>query len=132
MKKYLLNGCVLVALLALTGCVTPIGVEKVSARQAYQHLHQNALNSSRCSAETMKVLHRYNLDDAFDKNPDATLEKLQTIACTDDRRDLLYALSELNYLNADHQCRSVKPGVPQSGAQQLFHLGNLCLPLSVW
>ena len=69
MKQYLLNGCVLVALLALTGCVTPIGVEKVSARQAYKHLHQNALNSSRCSAETMKVLHRYNLDDEFDKIP---------------------------------------------------------------
>jgi pimeloyl-ACP methyl ester carboxylesterase len=120
MKKYLLNGCVLVALLALTGCVTPIGVEKVSARQAYKHLHQNALNSSRCSAETMKVLHRYNLDDAFDKNPDTTLEKLQTIACTDDRRDLLYALSELNYLNADHQYRSVKPGVPRLARNSYF------------
>ena len=110
----------LVALLMLAGCVTPIGVDKVSPRQAYQHLHQNALNSSHCSAETMKVLHRYDLDEAFDKNPDATLEKLQTIACTDDRRDLLYALSELNYLNADHQCRSVKPGVPRLARNSYF------------
>src|SRR5277367_5846711 len=96
MKKYLLNGCLLVALVALAGCMTPIGAEQVSARQAYRHLHQNALNSGHCSAETMKVLHRYDLDEAFEKDPDATLKKIQAIACTDDRRDLLYALSELN------------------------------------
>ena len=70
--------------------------------------------------------------EAFRKNPDATLEKLQAIACTDDRRDLLYALSELNYRNADRQSRSVKPGVPRPRAQQLFRLGHLCLSLPVW
>jgi pimeloyl-ACP methyl ester carboxylesterase len=119
-KRYLLNGCLAIVLLTLAGCVTPIGADKASARQAYQHLHQNALNSSRCSAETMKVLHRYDLDEVFEKNPDATLEKLQTIACTDDRRDLLYALSELNYLNADRQRRSVKPGVPGLARNSYF------------
>jgi pimeloyl-ACP methyl ester carboxylesterase len=110
MKKYFLTGCAMVALLLLAGCTTPIGATKVSPRQAYQHLHENALNSSQCSADTMKVLNRYDLDAAFRKNPDATLQKLQAIACTDDRRDLLYALSELNYFNADRQSRSVKPG----------------------
>ena len=110
----------MVALLALAGCVTPIGADKVSPRQAYQHLNQNALNSSHCSADTMKVLHRYDLDVAFKKNPDATLAKLQAIACTDDRRDLLYALSELNYFNADRQRRSVKPGVPKFARDSYF------------
>jgi pimeloyl-ACP methyl ester carboxylesterase len=119
-KKYLLNACLAVVLLTLAGCVTPIGADKVSARQAYKHLHQNALNSSRCSAETVKVLHRYDLDEAFEKDPDATLEKLQTIACTDDRRDLLYALSELNYQNAERQRRSVKPGVPRLARNSYF------------
>jgi pimeloyl-ACP methyl ester carboxylesterase len=119
-KKHLLNCCLAVVLLTLAGCVTPIGADRVSARQAYKHLHQNALNSSHCSAETMKVLHRYDLDEAFEKNPDATLEKLQAIACTDDRRDLLYALSELNYQNAERQRRSVKPGVPQLARNGYF------------
>jgi len=32
------------------------------------------------------VLNRYGLEEAFRKNPDATLEKLQTIACKDERR----------------------------------------------
>jgi pimeloyl-ACP methyl ester carboxylesterase len=119
-QKHLLNCCLAVVLLMLAGCVTPIGADKVSARQAYKHLHQNALNSSHCSAETMKVLHRYDLDEAFQKDPDATLEKLQAIACTDDRRDLLYALSELNYLNADRQRRSVKPSVPRLARNSYF------------
>jgi pimeloyl-ACP methyl ester carboxylesterase len=119
-KKRLLNGCMLVALLALAGCMTPIGADKVSPGQAYQHLNQNALNSSHCSADTMKVLHRYGFDETFRKNPDATLIKLQGIACTDDRRDLLYALSELNYQNAERQSRSVKPGVPKFARNSYF------------
>ncbi len=120
MKKYLLKGCALVALLMLAGCVTPIGVNQVSPRQAYRHLNQNALNSDHCSADTMRVLHRYDLDEAFDREPDATLARLQAIACTDDRRDLLYALSELNYLNAGHQGRSVMPGVPRRARDSYF------------
>ncbi len=120
MRKYLLNCCMAVVLFALAGCTTPIGADKVSPRQAYQHLHQNALNSSQCSADTMRVLNRYDLDEAFRKDPDATLAKLQSIACTDDRRDLLYALSELNYFNADRQSRSVKPGVPKYARNSYF------------
>jgi pimeloyl-ACP methyl ester carboxylesterase len=119
-KKYFQNFCVLVALTALTGCVNPIGADKVSPRQAYLHLHQNALNSDRCSADTLRVLNRYNLDEAFQKNPDAALEKLQAIACTDDRRDLLYALCELNFQNADRQSRSVKPRVPRLARNSYF------------
>ncbi len=68
----------------------------------------------------MKVLNRYDLDEDFRKNPDATLEKLQAIACTDDRRDLLYTLSELNFLNADRQARSVRPGVPKFAHNSYF------------
>ena len=120
MKKYFLNCFALAALLALAGCTTPIGATRVSPRQAYLYLHQNALNSSQSSAETMRVLNRYDLDEAFQKDPDATLAKLQAIACTDDRRDLLYALSELNYQNADRQSRSVKPGVPKFARNSYF------------
>src|ERR1019366_9460625 len=121
MKQYFPHCGTLVMLLArLAGCTTPIGADKVSPRRAYEHLHQNALNSSQCSAETQQVLHRYNLETAFRKDPEATLAKLQAIACTDDRRDLLYALSELNYLNADRQGRSVKPGVPKLARNSYF------------
>ena len=120
MRKHFLNGCAMAVLLALTGCMAPIGADKVSPQQAYQHLQENALSSSRCSADTVRVLDRYDLNGAIRKNPDATLAKLQAIACTDDRRDVLYALSELNYLNADRQRRSVKPGVPKLARNNYF------------
>jgi pimeloyl-ACP methyl ester carboxylesterase len=120
LKKYLLNYCLAVVLLTLAGCMTPIGVDHVSPRQAYRQLNQNALNSDHCSAETMRVLHRYDLDEAFASNPDATLKRLQAIACNDDRRDLLYSLSELNFLNADRQSRSGKPGVPRLARNSYF------------
>ena len=110
----------LVALMALAGCMTPIGVNQVAPRQVYRYLNENALNSDECSADTIRVLHRYDLDQAFEENPDATLEKLQAIACTDERRDLLYALSELTYRNADRQRRSVKPGVSRLARNSYF------------
>ena len=103
---WLLHGCVLAALIALTGCTTPIGADLATPRQAYLNLQRNALNSDDCSGDALVVLHRYNLETLFKKNPDATLKKLQAIACADDRRDVLYALSELNYLNAEGRRRN--------------------------
>ena len=119
-NKIILRGCALLTLLTLTGCLTPIGADKVSPRQAYLHLNENALNSDYCSADTQRVLHRYDLAEAFKKNPNATLEKLQVIACTDERRDLLYALSELNFANAERQSRSVKPWEPKQLARNSY------------
>ena len=116
----LLRGCALAALFLFTGCRTPIGADLAAPRQAYLHLHRNALNSGDCSGETLQVLHRYDLEATFEKDPDATLKLLQARACSDDRRDLLYALSELNYLNADRQSHSVKPGVPRRARNSYF------------
>ena len=120
MIKFPFKACSWVVLLLLAGCATPISTTQVSPRAAYQHLHENALNSSRCSADTLRVLNRYNLTVAFEKYPDATLEKLQTIAGSDDRRDLLYALSELNFRNGDRLCRSAKPGVSKLARNSYF------------
>src|SRR5208283_3242912 len=119
-RGFLLWCCLTVALIVLAGCTTPIGADLATPRQAYVHLQRNALDSSGCSGAAQVVLHRYNLDKSFDKNPDATLEQLQTIACADDRRDVLYALCELNYLNADRRSRSVKPGVPRLARNSYF------------
>jgi pimeloyl-ACP methyl ester carboxylesterase len=120
MKKYFLNGCLVIALLSLAGCVTPIGADKVAPREAYQNLQENALNSGGFSSDARRVLNRYGLEVEFRKNPDATLEKLQIIACTDERRDVIYTLSELSYWNAGRQSRSVKPGVPRLARDSFF------------
>jgi pimeloyl-ACP methyl ester carboxylesterase len=120
MRKYLLTLCALAALFLFTGCRAPIGADLVSPRRAYLDLHRNALNSGEYSSETLQVLHRYDLELSFAKDPDATLGLLQAKACIDDRRDLLYALCELNYLNADHQSRSAALGVPRLARDSYF------------
>jgi hypothetical protein len=55
---WLLRGCALAALIALVACTTPIGADQVSPRQAYLHLHRNALNSNQCSGEALRVLEK--------------------------------------------------------------------------
>jgi len=120
MKTHLIKTCALLSLLVLAGCTTPIGAAKVSPRAAYLNLHQNALNSGHYSSDARRVLNRYGLDAAMKSNPDATLKQLQTIACHDERRDVIYALSELSYWNAEREHRSVKPGVPRLARNSYF------------
>jgi len=55
---------------------------------------------------------RYNLDKQFSKSPAVALPALHQQATNDSRRDVLFALAELNYLHAHHLRRSVKPGEP--------------------
>lgn len=104
---------VLLAALALVGCATPIGADRVSPREAYRQLNQSALNSGQVSSYSRLVLHRYDLDQPFRKDPAGTLQILHDKAVTDERRDVLLALAELNYQQADRLRRSVKPGDPR-------------------
>ena len=110
----------LTALIILAGCTTPVGVDHLMPQDAYLRLHQNALNSGRRSDATQAVLHRYNLDTAFDRDPVGTLKLLHGEACKDDRRDLLYALSELNYLVADRQRRGTNVAGQRQSRDRYF------------
>jgi pimeloyl-ACP methyl ester carboxylesterase len=103
-------------LVLLAGCVHPIGADKVGPRQSYSQVNRSALNSTHCSSETQLVLHRYDLEDQFRKDPKGALTALHNRAAWDERRDILFALAELNYLQADRQRHSVKPGEPRKAA----------------
>jgi pimeloyl-ACP methyl ester carboxylesterase len=120
MKHNIRIGAGVVLLLVLAGCTAPIGVTKLAPQQAYEHLHRTALNYDGPSADALRVLNRYDLQTAFEERPDATLARLHAIAGTDDRRDVLYALAELNYLNASRISRSVKPGVARHAPESYF------------
>jgi pimeloyl-ACP methyl ester carboxylesterase len=99
----------LLVLAASSGCATPIGVQRVNPRDAYEELTRSALNSKEYSGSTQLVLHRYGMEKRFEKEPAATLRVLHEKACADDRRDMVCALAELNYAYADRlrrNCRS--------------------------
>src|SRR5258706_4154117 len=105
------HSSLLLALL-LAGCSAPIGATRTSSRVAFKHLSASALNRDLSDA-TREVVHRYGLDAQLKRDPEGAFKLLHARACDEDRRDLLFALAELNYHHAEVLERSVKPGVPR-------------------
>jgi pimeloyl-ACP methyl ester carboxylesterase len=88
----------LLCVLLLAGCATPIGVNKASPRDAYRDARANPLNAGVLSDQAKYVLNRYDLLKKFDSEPAATIAVLHEKALHDDRGDILYALAEGSYL----------------------------------
>jgi len=89
----------LVCLSLLTGCATPVGVNKVSPREAYLDAYANPLGAGVLSEQSKYVLNRYDLLNKFDKEPAITIADLHNTALHDDRADILYSLAECSYLH---------------------------------
>ena len=89
--------CMTAVLLLAGGCATttPVGVNRLGDRLAYEQINRSTLNSRTYSSHTLAVLHRYALDKLADKDPLACIRTLHKIAGRDDRRDSLLALSEI-------------------------------------
>ncbi len=86
-----------VVLLLAGGCatLTPVGVNRLGERVAYEQINRSSLNSGTYSSQTLAVVHRYNFDKAVSRDPLGCIRELHAIASRDDRRDTLLALSEL-------------------------------------
>jgi len=98
----------LVCLVLLSGCATPIGVKKLSPQKAYQNAYANPLNAGVLSDQAKSVFNRYDLLEAFEKKLAPTLAILHEKALHDDRGDILYALAEGTYLYGSKLARSVQ------------------------
>ena len=96
----------------IAGCTTPIGATKTSMRVAYRQSNTSAMEGH-VSNESLLVLHRFDLDKQFASHPADALKFLHEKACQDERRDLVFALAELNYLHAYRLERSVKASEPK-------------------
>ena len=81
----------------LVGCTPPIGVKRVSPEEAYQIATRSPLSGDENSNAAMTVIQRFDLVDLYQRDPGAALHQLHRHALNDDRRDLLFALAELNY-----------------------------------
>jgi pimeloyl-ACP methyl ester carboxylesterase len=92
----------------LTGCVAPIGADKTTPALAYRQTHENPVGHGQPSPQTRTVLHRFEQVERFEKSPDDVLQKILQKAVETRDRDLLFALSELNYLAAEKLRHSVK------------------------
>ncbi|HAB18414.1 MAG TPA: alpha/beta hydrolase [Verrucomicrobiota bacterium] len=100
---------VILVMLSSGGCATPISAQRVSSQQNFRETTTSALGRSDYSSETRQVLVRFDLERQFARAPAATLKDLHDRAQTDDRRDVLFALAELNYLQGERIARGVRP-----------------------
>ena len=98
MTHFNAGAVLLVWLVVLSGCATPIGVNKVSPRKSYQDAYANPLNAGVLSDPSKYVLDRYDLLKKFDKEPATVIAVLHEKALNDDRGDILYTLAEGSYL----------------------------------
>jgi pimeloyl-ACP methyl ester carboxylesterase len=108
--------------LTLCSCTAPIGADRVTTRAAYAQVDANALRTGKPSADTVSILHRFNLDSLAARQPDEAVHQLHAQAVATGERDLLFALSELSYAAGDHIRRSVKPWDPRDPRD--YYLGS--------
>lgn len=84
--------------LGINGCATTMGVQKTDPRQVYEQITISAISEDNFSKSSHEVLVRHNLVEAFKDNPEEVLILLHGKAEQGGRRDILFALAELNYL----------------------------------
>jgi pimeloyl-ACP methyl ester carboxylesterase len=103
LARHAFGMAVLLALgLTLAACGTPISVERVDARTVQTELTSNALTTGRLSESTQIVLRRLDLLGVYQENRPAAIRSLSTVQAADlDGRDLLYALAEMAFLQAE-------------------------------
>lgn len=103
----------------LSGCAGPVGVTRVSPDDSYILSTANPLSHGEMSNSVASVLNRYNLLTSFAKEPEKTIRHLHGLMSTDDRRDLLFALSELSYLHGG-ELQGGSSGVDRQLALEYF------------
>ena len=100
-----IQGLLALLILGVMGCSGAIGTRDVGFRKAYGQINTNALLNKQCSVTSRNVLQRYNMGELFNEDPIKCLDELQKKIPTDNRRDLIFALAELNYYTARHTLR---------------------------
>lgn len=98
LKQAFFKSLALLLLLLIAGCATPIGVTSLGRDAAYTQIDRTALSSRELSSYTAVVLHRYNLDNLYANSPLLGLQELHRLATGDNRRDALFALAEISFL----------------------------------
>ena len=87
--------------LVLAGCAIPVRVDHVGPSEVERQLDSNVMSTHQLSEATRIVLHRENLLERFDTDPEGTLASLhRTIAVGQSDPDMLFALAEMSFLRA--------------------------------
>ena len=94
--------CILILVLCFAaGCATPIGVNYVDQRIAYQSLTANILSAERPSSFSARELMNLNLYQRFEDEPDKALAEMHAGLAPEGDEDRLFALVELSFAHAE-------------------------------
>src|SRR6478736_2558058 len=115
LRQNIATGLLAAALVVVAGCAIPISARKTAFSRAYRSAHASALTGSSYSSEARLVLYRFDLLDKYEEFPEEALRELHERASVDQRRDVLYALAELNYAQGENleRNRGIKLWVPK-------------------
>ena len=108
LAHFSVSALLLVCFAFLSGCATPVGVSKISPREAYNEAYANPLNAGVLSDESKYVLNRYDLLNTFESEPAEAIAVLHKKALQDNRTDILYTLAEASYLYGTQLLNSTK------------------------
>jgi pimeloyl-ACP methyl ester carboxylesterase len=119
----LLPGLLLtVGVLMMNGCSSPpIGASLVGPKGSQGQVEKSAVTSGELSANTLSLLHRYDLDRRAASDPGAILSKIYATAVATGDRDLLFVLAELSYLAGEHS--RIQGPATNPGAAHQYYLG---------
>ena len=85
--------------LAVAGCATPVRVARVDPREVERQLDSDVISTHQLSEATRIVLHRANLLERFDTDPEGAIASLhRTITAGPADPDMLFALTEMLFL----------------------------------
>jgi pimeloyl-ACP methyl ester carboxylesterase len=90
----------LLGVLILSGCATPVGVSYLSPQDSHRKLTANVLTGSALSAPTMQMLNRTGLAERFKTHPAEVIAAIHKGVPTADETDRIFALAELSFLYA--------------------------------
>ncbi|HNT44118.1 MAG TPA: hypothetical protein PKN85_06625, partial [Syntrophorhabdaceae bacterium] len=90
----------LLGMLILSGCATPVGVGYLDPRESHRKLTANVLTGSTLSAPTMQMLNRTGLAERFKTHPAEVIAAIHKGVPTADETDRIFALAELSFLYA--------------------------------
>ncbi|MDD3846548.1 MAG: alpha/beta fold hydrolase [Syntrophorhabdaceae bacterium] len=90
----------ILALLVLSGCATPVGIGYLDGQESYLNLTANVLTHSTLSAPTTQILNRNGLAQRFKSHPAEVIASIHRGVSIENEADRLFALAELSFLHA--------------------------------
>jgi pimeloyl-ACP methyl ester carboxylesterase len=88
-------------ILLVAGCTPPIHVDRLDPRHVERELDSNVITTGRLSEATQIVLHREDLSERFERDPEDAIASLhRTVAAGTTGPDVLFALAEMAFQRA--------------------------------